>query len=111
MTPEQFFNILSSAPLPRPISYRLYHDNNGRPLFYSMEDLPGQWIEIDALTYAQAPMDVLVQHGAIVVLPRKSSVTKLRPSSEGMACDPKDICLVVSTNSPHIKWSITHAQS
>ena len=53
MTPEEFWNVLHSAPEPRPVFYRLYHDVTGVPLFYAMEDLPGTYIEIDQDTHTR----------------------------------------------------------
>ena len=105
MTPEEFFAILQAAPEPGPVSYRLYHDSDGQVLFYSMEDLPGTWIPVDAVTYAQARHDIRVVGEKIVEIPRQCPVPKLRPAAQGVPCDPRDVCLVVPENQPHIKWS------
>lgn len=107
MTPEEFFSILGAAPGPYEISYRLYHDERGRVRFYSMEDLPGQWIAVDAETYALASHRVRVVNGRVVPVPPVSQVEKLRPSSsQGTCCDPRDICLIVDESHPHTKWSM-----
>ena len=108
MTPEEFFAILQAAPEPLPVTYRLYHDEDGQVLFYSMEDLPGMWIPVDAVTYAQARHDIRVVGGQIVEMPRQCPVSKLRPAAQGLACDPRDICLVVPESQHHIKWSTAH---
>lgn len=106
MTPEEFFGVLESMPKPTTQVCRLYHDEHGHVLFYSMEDLPGTWIEVDALTYAAASHDVRVIDGRVIPLPKTVLVDKLRPADHGVCCDPQDICLVVSQDQPHIKWSI-----
>lgn len=106
MTPEEFFAILHAAPQPLPAQRRLYHDEQGRVLFYTMEDLPGRWIEVDPLTYAHAPHDVRVIAGKLVPIPRANHIRKLRPAVSGMPCDPRDICLIVSPDQPHVKWSV-----
>lgn len=105
MTPEEFFGALANMPEPVTPVYRLYHDDQGRVLFYSMEDLPGSWIEVDAQTYALTPYDIRVISGKIVQLPKKVAVNKLRPAEHGVCCHPRDMCIVVKPDNPHIKWS------
>lgn len=108
MTPEEFFSILGAEPDTAAISYRLYHDEQGRVLFYSMEDLPGQWIAVDAETYALASHQVRVVNGQLMPISPVAQVKKLRPSSSlGTCCDPRDICLIVDQSRPHVKWSMT----
>lgn len=107
MTPEEFFGVLESMPQPVAQVHRLYHDEQGRVLFYSMEDLPGQWIEVDATTYAVASHDVRVIKGKLTPVPKKTLLAKLRPSEHGVPCDPRDISIVVAAEQPHVKWSIS----
>jgi hypothetical protein len=86
-----------------PIFYRLYHDDQGYPLFYSMEDLPGNYIDIDQETYALSSSKVRVVNGKL----KNNTVAltaKLRPGTIGTACHYKDICIVVSEDQKHIKW-------
>ena len=47
-TTENFWAawVLPQEP-PKPAFYRLYHNEQGYLLFYSMEDVPGNYIEID----------------------------------------------------------------
>lgn len=94
-------------PDPEPVIYRLYHDAQGRPLFYSMEDLPGAYIAVDQSTYISGLRNVQVRDGKIVVLEQSSSTTRLQPSAQGgTPCDPRDICVVVDIDIPHVKWKL-----
>jgi hypothetical protein len=90
---------------PKPVFFRLYYDDQGYPLFYSMEDLPGQYIEIDAECYRMSSHRVRVVNGQLVKL-SNNSVKKLVPSETGTPCDPRDVCVVVDQDRPHIKWSL-----
>lgn len=106
MTPEEFFSVLASMPEPVVPIYRLYHDEQGRVLFYSMDEHPGLWVAVDAATYAVASHDVCVIQGKVTPVPKKTLIQKLRPSAHGVTCDPRDICIVVGADQPHVKWSI-----
>jgi hypothetical protein len=88
----------------KQVFYRLYHDNQGYPLFYSMEELPGNYIEIDQETYALSSSKVRVVDGKL----KKNTVAttaKLRPNNRGTACHPNNVCIVVPVDQTHIKWS------
>lgn len=89
----------------RPLIYRLYHDDAGYPLFYSMEDLPGRYIDIDQATYHLNSSHVRVVDGKIVKL-KFGGAHKIRPSNDGTPCDPRDVCVVVSKAREHIKWKL-----
>ena len=104
MTEEEFWAALAPVNPPK-IFYRLYYDDRGRPLFYSMEDLPGNYIELDQETYQRAPSHARVRNGVFVEIVTEE-IKKLVPGEEGTSCSPQDICIVVDESEPHIKWSI-----
>jgi hypothetical protein len=105
MTEEDFWSILHSVPDPSPIFYRLYYNEDGTPIIYSMEELPGNYIEVDQSTYAFAPFNVRVIDGNLTYIKPVVTVEKLQPSSiNGTACDPRDVCVVIAADQPHIKW-------
>jgi len=103
MTPEELISLLQDMPEPEPVFYRLYHDNNGNPLFYSMADVPGTYVEIDRDTYAKNSMRVKVINGQLLEITWKT-VDKLVPSDTGTNCDTRDVSVVVSYES-NSKWS------
>ena len=53
-------------PEIKSVFFRLYHDDAGYPLCYSMEDLPGNYIDITAEQYAESSGQVIVKNGKLV---------------------------------------------
>ena len=90
---------------PVPVFYRLYYNERGHPLFYSMEDLPGNYIELDHETYMRAPKHARVRGGKLIELITQE-IKKIVPREEGTSCDPRDVCIVIDSIHPHIKWSL-----
>jgi hypothetical protein len=106
MTPEEFWTILHAIPEEIPTLRRLYYNDSGEPLFYSTEDLPGNYIDIDPETFSRASSQVRVRNGQIVSTTTHRVTKKLVPANHGIACDSRDVCVVVDTKQSHTKWTI-----
>jgi hypothetical protein len=91
---------------PPNIFYRLYYDDNGHVLFYSMEDLPGNYIEIDRDTFVLGPLNVRVRAGKIVEVTRISN--KLTPGTSGTMCHKTDISVITTTGQ---YWTMKNYES
>ena len=112
MTEKEFWEILKDIPEPKPIFYRLYHNDDGSPIIYSMEVLPGNYIEVDQSTYALAPFNVKVINDKLTYIKPAITVKKLQPNHRnGTTCDPRDVCVVVGTDQTHIKWSMVQNET
>jgi hypothetical protein len=107
-TTENFFKVLSEwqdTAQPQMLFYRLYHDQLGQPVCYSMEDLPGNYIEITAEQFAQSSPHVRVIDGKLVLPPAPCPPT-LVPSYQGTACAVEDVAVIVAEAQPHTKWKL-----
>jgi hypothetical protein len=109
MTEQEFWDILFDVPVPRPIFYRAYYNNEGWVECYTMEDLPGNYIDIDQPTYVTAPYARVIG-GKLTVVKPASVVTKLIPTVVGTACDPHDVCIVTNAEQ-NIKWSLKTSET
>jgi hypothetical protein len=104
MTPEDFWSILHSMPEPNPVFYRLYYDDQGLPLFYSMADELGTYIEIDQATFACSASNVRVRDGKLVEVTWQTTV-KLVPGNSGSPCHLDNVAVIVAEDQPHTRWS------
>ena len=106
ITSAEFWAILHAPVEVKPIFYRLYYNDDGTLVCYSMENLPHNYIEVDAETYHLSPSNIRIVNEKIVVINPASYVKKLAPGATGTPCDPRDICVVVDESHPHTKWSL-----
>ena len=111
MTEEEFFGIWASQTQHTHSApeYRLYHDENGFPLFFSTEDIPGNYIVVDQETFLGGARNIRVVDGKLKIY-QTIFGKKLVPAPYGQACDPRNVCVIVSENQPHIKWALKHQE-
>ena len=85
--------------------FRLYHDQQGKPLEYSRHDRPGTYVDVTPEQFAIADMTVRVVAGKLVQAD-KPRMPKLVPCQQGgVACHPDDVTVIVSSN-PHRFWNM-----
>ena len=104
MTPEELIKMFQAVPAPPPPFFRLYHDDQGQPLFYSMEVVPGTYIEIDQATFARGATNVRVRDGKLIEI-TWTTTTKLVPGNSGSPCHPDNVAVIVTEDQPHTRWS------
>lgn len=105
-TTDNFWEIFKDFRWPevRPVFYRCYYHDDGTPNFYTMEDLPGQWIEVTKEIYLMSPCHARVIDGTLKIFEPKKFISKLKPhQSQGTPCDHRDIC-VISDSDNSLKW-------
>ena len=105
---EDFVIIWEAPPIVKP-EFRLYYDEKGKVLFYTSEKPEGNYIVIDALTYAEGRPDLRVVDGRISTVNQGSVVSKLVPDkSEGVECSVEDVSIIVPKKCKvkKIKWKL-----
>jgi hypothetical protein len=86
------------------IEYRLYHDDNGHVISYSVKDMPGKYIVITKQEFAECRMDVTVGQDGKIIRPRRT-VTKIEKSASGIRCHKYDVNIIVDENDTGHYWS------
>ena len=79
---------------PKKQERRLYYDDAGRPVEYTGEDLPGNYIIVNELAFQEGRHDVVVKDGKLT---RPNAITqyrKLIPSNQGIETAVEDVTIV-----------------
>lgn len=96
--------IIWEAPKIVPPEFRLYYDDSGKVLFYTCEKPAGNYIVIDAITYASARYDLRVVDGKISVANPNAIVYKLMPSESGTKCSAEDISIIADDQTREVTF-------
>ena len=100
------FVIWEAPPIIKP-EFRLYYDERGNVLFYTCEKPTGNYVIIDADTYAQGRPDLKVIDGKIAGAIAGSIVSKLVPNIDGTCCSSEDLSIIVDSSHTNItKWKL-----
>lgn len=92
------------APVIKAPEFRLYYDDKGYVVCYTCEQLEGDYILVDSLTFAEARPDVRVVDGRIVRAGTGSVVSRLYPSKRGTMCETEDISIITLKDGQH--WQL-----
>ena len=77
--------------------FRLYYDDKGSVIAYTCEDLEGNYVVIDALTFAEARPDVKVVDGKLIKNHSGSVVSRLYRDHDGVLCEVEDVSIITET--------------
>jgi hypothetical protein len=99
--------IVWEAPVLEKPEFRLYYDDRGYVVCYTCEKLDGNYIVIDAMTFAEARPDVRVVDSRLVRASSGAVISRLYPAEEGVLCEKDDISVITDRDGKY--WKIkTH---
>jgi hypothetical protein len=104
MNEQEFWSAIQPIEI-KPVIHRLYYNDQGLPLFFSQEELSGNYINVDAETFFNPPTHIRVIDGKLTIIDT-CVVTRLTLTNFGVACHPHDISIVVEENLPNKKWNL-----
>lgn len=92
------------------VKFKVYYDTAGRILHYSMEDLPGVWIEVTPEQYSEMRMDATVQDGKLVYTHQQQDIHKLVPvrgrkSPGDTLCSKYDVNIIIENSNNYNRES------
>ena len=96
---EQDYIIIFEAPKIEKPEFRLYYDEKGYVICYTCEKLPGNFIVIDSLTFAESRPDVRVVEGKLIKNISTQVISKLVPKPNGeITCAIDDLSIITNDN-------------
>jgi len=99
-----------NAPTIEKPEFRLYYDDLGSIICYSGDKLQeGNFIVIDAQTFAEARYDLRIIDGRIIKNSSHATIVRLTPSDNGTLCASEDLSVIVSEEDEVEKqyWKLT----
>lgn len=99
----QFWQRYQWPAAPKTQIRRLYHDDHGDPVIYSVEDLPGKYIDLTPQQFDARSHAVKVIDGKLIDI-SKGTTIKLIPSDHGVACDKRDITVISASDRNIQHW-------
>ena len=100
---EEEYVITWEAPVIEKPEFRLYYDDRGHVITYTCEKLEGDYVIIDALTFAEARPDVRVVDGKVIRAGSAAVISKLAPNTSGVLCEAEDISIITEENGQYWK--------
>lgn len=98
--------VYEAVEIQKP-EFRLYYDDSGKVLFYSCEKPEGNFIVIDAETYAAGRPDVRIIDGKISKVTPNAVVSKLMPNTtEGQLCCKEDVSIITNIEADAQRWKL-----
>ena len=80
------------------IQYRVYYDAAGKVVTYTTEDLPGNWIQVTPMQFAEARSDAVVVAGKLTTKHNQVVLYKLvKNLSTGTATSKYDINILTDS--------------
>jgi len=104
-TENKDFIVIYEAPVIEKPEFRLYYDEKGNVLSYTTDKLEGNYIVIDAATFAEGRPDVIVLDNKITKKSLTTISSKYVPSDNPeVICHKDDISII--TNKKGKGWVI-----
>ena len=98
-----------NAPFVEKPEFRLYYDELGNIICYSGDKFEGNYIVVDAQTFAEGRHDLRVIDGKVIKNSSHATIVRLTPSNTGTLCAVEDLSVIVTDKDEVEKqyWKLT----
>ena len=98
-----------NAPFVEKPEFRLYYDELGNIICYSGDKFEGNYIVIDAQTFAEGRHDLRVIDGKVIKNSSHATIVRLTPGKTGTLCATEDLSVIVAEDDEVEKqyWKLT----
>ena len=98
-----------NAPIVEKPEFRLYYDDLGSIICYSGDKLEGNYVVVDALTFAEGRYDLRIIDGKLIKNSTHATIVRLTPSDTGHLCAAEDLSIIVIEDDDVEKqyWKLT----
>jgi hypothetical protein len=106
---EEYITIWATPTIVKP-EFRLYYDDKGNVICYTCDKLEGDYIVVDAQTFAAGRPDLRVINGKISSVASNLIISKLeKHDKEGQTTSVEDISIIPDSKSrvKKQKWKLT----
>lgn len=104
MSDQEEYILVWEAPKIEAPEFRLYYDDKGQVITYTCEKPEGNYIVVDAQTFAEARPDARVLNGRLIKANSGSVISKLVPNKkEGITCAAEDASVIINKNTQKLK--------
>lgn len=80
------------------VEFRLYYDETGKALFYTCEKPEGNFIIVDAQTYAEGRLDLQISDGVATRINKVTALSRLIKDVNGTRCAYEDVTLIADSD-------------
>lgn len=102
MTEEEYV-ITWEAPVIDKPEFRLYYDDKGQVVTYTCEKLEGDYVVVDATTFAEARPDVHVVDGKVIRAGAGAVISRLVRGDTGVLCEAEDVSIITEVDGQYWK--------
>jgi hypothetical protein len=98
-----------NAPSIEKPEFRLYYDELGSIICYSGDKFEGNYIVVDAQTFAEGRYDLRIIDGKVIKNSTHATIVRLTPSDTGTLCAVEDLSVIVAEEDEVEKqyWKLT----